>query len=206
MIEASELNNKSIAEAIKEEYINSKYFHVLLENSIVSKSDLEGRITYINDNFTKTTGFTKEECLGKKHNILRHPSNPIEIFQDLWNTIQSGKVWRERVLNKNKDGTDFWAETTIIPLQDDYTGEILEYIAIRRDITEFLMVQRQAQKEKIEKEEQEKISKAKENFLVLFTHELKTPLNAIINFSKYLSKHLNAGTIEKVEVKKEKNY
>ena len=177
--------------------INLQYFSTLLEHSIVTKSDLEGNITYINDNFTKVTGFTREDALGENHNILKHPDTLDTTFDELWKTIKAGEVYRNRVLSRKKDGSDFWAETIIIPLKDDDSNEIIEYIAIRNDITEFLHLKRTIAKAKIKEEEQQQITKAKDSFLVLFSHELKTPLNAIINFSKYLLKNIGKTPIEK---------
>lgn len=170
---------------------DSQYFDALLEASVVSQSDLDGNITYINDNFTKVTGYTKEEAIGQNHRILKHPSNGIEIYHDMWGTITQGKVWRERVLNRNKDGSDFWADTIIIPFKNLATGEIIQYIAVRRDITQMLEERRAAQEKERKANEQTKLSEAKDSFLILFTHELKTPLNAIINFSQYLYKNMN---------------
>lgn len=167
---------------------NLKYFEILLENSIVSKSDLHGNITFVNDNFIEATGFSRDECIGKNHNILRHPDTLDSVFDELWKTIKNGDIFRERVLSRKKDGSDFWAETTIIPLLDE-NNTIIEYIAIRRDITDLLYMKRMIQKQMVEEEKQLKIAKAKDDFLLLFTHELKTPLNAIINFSQYLLKN-----------------
>ncbi|MDD2384401.1 MAG: PAS domain-containing protein [Sulfurospirillaceae bacterium] len=169
---------------------DTQYFNALIESSVVSQSDAKGNVTYINSNFTKVTGYTQEEIIGKNHRILKHPSNGPEIFQDMWETISQGKVWRERVLNRNKDGSDFWADTIIIPFKDEKTGEIIQYIAIRRDITQMLLERRAVQAREIRANEQTKLSEAKDSFLILFTHELKTPLNAIINFSQYLYKNM----------------
>lgn len=179
---------------------DTQYFEALLDSSVVSQSDTYGNVTYINDNFTKVTGYTKEEVMGKNHRFMRHPSNDPEIFEEMWQTISSGKVWRERLLNLNKDGSDFWADTIIIPFRDEQTGKIVQYIAIRRDITEMLKEKRAIQAKEIKANEQLKLSEAKDSFLVLFTHELKTPLNAIINFSQYL--HKNVHRME--EIPKEK--
>lgn len=179
-----------------------RYFDALIDSSVVSKTDPEGIITHVNENFTKVTGFRPEEAIGKSHNILRHPDTPDRIHKHLWNTIKKGEVWRERVVNRNKDGTDFWADTIIVPLQDEKSAEILEYIAIRRDITDFLMMQRQLHKQRIQEEQQKKIAEAKDSFLLLFTHELKTPLNAIINFTKYLLKHVSQDTINNIPLTK----
>ena len=170
---------------------DTQYLSALIESSVVSQSDTKGNITYVNDNFTQVTGYTKDEIMGKNHRILRHPANGPEIFQDMWATITQGKVWRERVLNKNKDGSDFWADTIIIPFKDEKTGEIIQYIAIRRDITQMLEERRAIQAREIKANEQTKLSEAKDSFLILFTHELKTPLNAIINFSQYLHKNMH---------------
>ncbi len=168
---------------------NNKYFEILLDNSIVSKSDLDGNITYVNDSFIKVTGFSREESIGKNHNILRHPSTTDAVFKDMWKTIKDGQVFRERILSQKKDGSDFWAETIIIPLLDEKNQTTIEYIAIRRDITDFLEIKKQIAKQKKKEAEQKKINEAKDAFLLLFTHELKTPLNAIINFSKYILKN-----------------
>lgn len=169
---------------------DAQYFEALIQSSVVSQSDLEGNITYINENFTKVTGYTQEEVLGKNHRILRHPNNGVEIYNDMWSTILKGDVWRERVLNRNKDGSDFWADTLIIPFKDAHSGEILQFIAIRRDITQMLEEKRAIQAKEQKAQEQMKLSEAKDSFLILFTHELKTPLNAIINFSQYLVKNM----------------
>lgn len=168
----------------------AQYFDALAKSSVVSKSDLEGNITYVNDNFIQVTGYSKEEAIGKNHRILRHPNNPVSVYEQMWGTIQKGEVWRERVLNRNKDGSDFWADTIIIPLRDEKTGAICEYIAVRRDITQMLEEKRAVMAKEIESKERMKLSDAKDSFLILFTHELKTPLNAIINFSEYLHKNM----------------
>lgn len=168
-----------------------QYFDSLIDSSIVSQTDINGNITYINANFTKVTGYTKEEILGKNHRILKHPSTPLTVYTTMWDTIIQGHIWRERVLNINKDGSDFWADTIIIPYKNKNTGKIEEYIAIRRDITQMLEERRAIQAREIQANEQIKLTEAKDAFLILFTHELKTPLNAIINFSQYLYKNMN---------------
>ncbi len=188
LVELEESVSMALREAVYHQF--RVYFRAFVEHSIVSKSDLDGNVTFINDNFTKITGYTKEEILGKSHSILKHPNNGVEIYQDLWNTITKGNVWRERVLNRNKDGSDFWADTIIIPFLDEITGEIVEYLAIRRDITQMLTEKREIIARQIQADEEIKLSEAKDAFLILFTHELKTPLNAILNFAQYLYKHM----------------
>jgi len=181
---------------------DTQYLEALLDSSVVSQSNIDGNITYINENFTKITGYMPEEVIGKSHRILRHPSNDVSIFKNMWETITRGDVWRERILNINKDGTDFWADTIIIPFKDSQTGKILQYLAVRRDITQMLLEKRAAMEQERKAQEQFKLSEAKDSFLILFTHELKTPLNAIINFSYYL--HRNMHRIEEIpKIKRE---
>lgn len=168
---------------------NEQYFEALMTASIVSKTNSNGVITYVNDNFCKITGYTREEMLGRTHAMFRHPENSDTLYQEMWETITTGKIWRERMINLNKDGSNFIAESTIIPLVDE-EGNISEYLAIRNDITDLVKLKREIFLKEQEKIEHEKIRDAQKSFLLLFTHELKTPLNAIINFTKYIRKQI----------------
>lgn len=163
----------------------SQYFKILTESSIVSKSDISGTITYVNDNLCRISGYTRDELLGQNHSLFRYPANSDKMYKKMWDTILSGRVWNGRIENLNKNGGSFLSDTIIIPLTD-FQGHIKEFIAIRQDITEYVMMKRSLQEEAYKKDEERQITEAKEAFLILFTHELKTPLNAIINFAKYL--------------------
>ena len=146
----------------------------MLDFSIVSQTDVDGNITYVNDNFTRVTGYKSEELIGRNHRVLKHPSTSPEVFEEMWQTITKGKVWRAQIVNRNKDGSDFWAETMIIPFKEKQSGKILQYLAIRHDITYFLEKERIANEIKRQALEQEQLSEAKDAFLVLFTHELNS--------------------------------
>ncbi len=120
-------------------------------NSIVSKTDKKGRITYVNDNFCRISKYSVSELLGKSHNIVRHPDVDSAVFKDFWKTIKSGKVWSGIVKNKAKDGTPYWVDASISPIFDG-KGKLVEYIAMRHDITDMVL-----QKEKIERTQKELI-------------------------------------------------
>ena len=77
---------------------------------LVSKTDLKGQITDCNDAFVQISGFTREELLGKSHNIVRHPDMPMAAFKDLWRTVQAGLPWRGLVKNRCKNGDFYWVE------------------------------------------------------------------------------------------------
>lgn len=115
----------------------SSYRHAIDESNIVSKSDLLGNITYVNDKFCEVTGYSKDEVIGKPHSIVRHPDNSGQLFKKLWDTIQAKKTWKGILKNRKKDGDYYWVDMTILPIVDA-RGKITEYLAIRHDITELI--------------------------------------------------------------------
>lgn len=117
-----------------------------IENSnIVSRTDVNGVITFVNDEFCKISGYTKEELIGSDHNIVRHPDVPRENFTLLWNTILAKKPYKTTVKNTCKDGSTVYLNTTITPILDD-NDKIKEFIAIRYDVTKEVELQQDLQK------------------------------------------------------------
>ena len=88
---------------------------VLLDKDtiIVSETDKRGIVTYANDDFCKICGYSKDELIGKPHNIVRHPDMPKAAFRDLWETIENGDVWSGIVKNLTKDGSFYWVKATV---------------------------------------------------------------------------------------------
>ncbi len=84
--------------------------------TLVSTTDLKGRITYCNPAFIQVSGYAKEELLGQPHNMIRHPDMPEEAFRDMWDTIQQGKPWSALVKNRRKDGSYYWVQANVTPL------------------------------------------------------------------------------------------
>ena len=97
-------------------------------------ADVQGKITYANENFCKISKYSREELVGSDHRIVNSGFHPKEFFADLWRTISSGKIWEGEILNKAKDGTPYWVESNIVPLFNE-DGGIKEYLAIRKDIS-----------------------------------------------------------------------
>ena len=97
--------------------------------TIVSKTDLHGNITYINQDFMDVSGFSEEELIGAPQNIVRHPDMPKEAFADFWRTLQSGKAWTGLVKNRCKNGDHYWVEANAAPLIEN--GQIIGYTSIR---------------------------------------------------------------------------
>lgn len=114
----------------------NEYKKVIDKSTIVSKTDLNGIITFVNDKFCGISGYSASELIGKPHNIIRHPDMPKEAFEDLWQTIQAKYVWQGVVKNRRKDGSSYIVDSIVTPILDE-NGEILEFISVRHDITQF---------------------------------------------------------------------
>ena len=119
-----------------------QYKRAVDRSSIVSKTDKSGRIIYANEQFCNISGYTKEELLGKNHNIVRHPDMPKSAFREMWRTILKKKPWSGIVKNRKKDGSEYIVEVTVNPILDQ-KGEIQEFIAIRNDITEIITLHKE---------------------------------------------------------------
>lgn len=96
---------------------------------IVSKTDLKGIITYINDDFIRIGGFSRTELIGSPHNILRHPDMPAMAFDDMWKTLGSGNSWSGIVKNRTKSGGFYWVRSNAMPLFEE--GKIVGYMSVR---------------------------------------------------------------------------
>ncbi|QKF65295.1 sensor histidine kinase [Campylobacter corcagiensis] len=114
-----------------------QYQDAIDASNIVSKTDINGTITFVNDEFCNISKYTRDELLGQPHNIVRHPDVSPKVFENLWSTILSKKVYKGIVKNRAKDGSTFYLNATIIPILDE-SGDIEEFVALRYDITEVI--------------------------------------------------------------------
>ena len=97
--------------------------------TLVSVTDLKGRIVYCNAAFVAVSGFGRDELMGQPHNIVRHPDMPEEAFRDMWDTIQSGLPWTGLVKNRRKNGDFYWVRANATPMKE---GErITGYLSVR---------------------------------------------------------------------------
>ena len=121
-------------ESKNNEYYNEQYLALIDKNNIISKTNTNGEITYVNDNFCKISGYKREELLHKTHRVIRHFENPDELYEDIWNTIKvKEKVWEGVLKNKSKSGSTYYIKTIITPIRN-IKGEIVEYITIRSNL------------------------------------------------------------------------
>jgi len=97
---------------------------------IVSRTDLQGLITHVNESFVTMSGYKEAELIGQPHHILRHPDMPAAAFKDLWNTVMEKRKWHGYVKNLRKDGGYYWVYATVIP--NIRQGEVMGYTSVRR--------------------------------------------------------------------------
>lgn len=98
---------------------------------IVSQTDLNGDIVYVNKMFCTTSAYSREELTGKSHNIIRHPDMPKAIFAKLWEKISSGQVWNGLIKNLRKDGQFYWVDIEILPTKDN-NNEVTGYMSVMK--------------------------------------------------------------------------
>ncbi|AVT20935.1 chemotaxis protein [Paracidovorax avenae] len=99
--------------------------------TLVSTTDLQGRILYCNPMFVEVSGYERAELLGQPHNMIRHPDMPEEAFRDMWETIAAGWPWSAAVKNRRKDGTYYWVMANVTPLMED--GHPVGYMSVRTE-------------------------------------------------------------------------
>lgn len=183
------------------------------KNVIASSTNEKGKINYASEAFCKISGYSQNELIGKDHNIVRHPDMSKDIYSQLWKTIKSNHIWKGEIKNRRKDGSFYWVYVVITP-ENDETGNITGYSAVRQDITSKKEVQ--ALSENLEKEvvkrtkdlkdTNKKLNETLENLIDTkkdlisaekmaslgelvgsITHEINSPLGVSITTNSFLS-------------------
>ena len=109
--------------------ITQQEFALPPDKTLVSVTDIKGRIVYANKAFIAASGFLESELLGQAHNIVRHPDMPAEAFRDMWATLASGRPWSGLVKNRRKDGDHYWVRANATPVRRD--GQLVGYLSVR---------------------------------------------------------------------------
>lgn len=108
--------------------------NVFTLTTILSETDPYGTITFVNDKFCEVAKYSREELIGRPHNIVRHPDMPRELFKLFWQTIKAGRVFKGIVKNSTKGGGHYWVDATIVPIKNE-EGITVKYIGARYHIT-----------------------------------------------------------------------
>lgn len=161
----------------------SEFNDALNESSIVSKTDPQGIITYVNTKFCEISSYSAEELIGQRQSIVKSGVMSPSFYARLWHTITRQKSYKGIFQNKSKDGKIYYIESLIKPIVN-IEGEIVEFIAISYDITKMMHSIEIAKK----------AEKEKDDFFRNISHEMRTPLNSILGFTSLLKRRAKDDT------------
>jgi PAS domain S-box-containing protein len=138
------LNNRKKKEIVKRKKLEK---NILRLASIVNQAevsiimtDLEGKIIYVNDFTLKFSGFTADELIGRNPRIFKSDFTEEKTYQELWNTINTGQVWKGIFLNRKKNKEFYYEDAVIFPIKDE-NGKLINFAAVKKDITDQINTQ-----------------------------------------------------------------
>jgi PAS domain S-box-containing protein len=174
--------------------VEAKIFNIVIEQAPLSIfiTDKRGQILYVNNFLCEQTGYTKKELIGQNPRIFKSNYHSSDFYNNLWETILSGNIWKNEILNRTKLGHLYWENATIYPIISS-NEEVKYFIAIKEDISEKKEIINQLIKAR---EEAEKSDKLKTEFLEQISHEIRTPLNVILNFNSLIKEEIGQNNIE----------
>lgn len=151
----------------------------------------DGLIEWVNPAFSRMTGYSLEEVVGRNPRILKSDVQDRDLYRDLWTTVLSGAVWRGDMVNRRKDGTLYCEEMTITPVRDE-RGEIVRFVAVKQDVTERKRLEDELRRLNATLEEQVSQRTAElhktvgelEHFSYTITHDLRAPLRAMRGYAE----------------------
>jgi len=156
--------------------------------AVVVITGLDGTIEYVNPRFTRLTGYSAQEVIGKNPRLFQSGLVPKEVYGKLWKRVLSGQEWHGEFYNKKKDGELYWEEAVIAPILNE-EGIITNFVAVKEDITEKKKLWSELIAAKEKAEESDRLKTA---FLANISHEIRTPMNGILGFSELLKEpHLS---------------
>jgi len=169
-------------------------------------TDLDAKIEYANEAFFKTTGYCRDELIGRSPGILKSGKTPKETYASLWSSLSRGEVWKGTFFNRRKDKSEYVEFAIVSPVRQP-DGRVTNYLGIKEDITERMRIGEELTQHRHHLEElvqtrtvelahakdvAETASRTKSTFLANMSHEIRTPMNAIIGLNRLLQKEITA--------------
>lgn len=175
--------HRDITEEKKSESEFKKLHQAILQSPIsVIITDAQGYIEFFNPAFCKITGWHDQEIIGKKPGILKSNYHPVNYYDKLWKTINSGNEWQGEFKNKKKNGEYYWELASISPIRNSF-GTITHFVKISENISYLKKIENDLKKAK---QDAEIANNYKNHFLANMSHEIRTPINTIIGFSELI--------------------
>lgn len=143
--------------------------------AIVLVIDTKGHILFVNDNFCKTTGYKKDEVIGKNSVILQSNVHNREFYRKIFNTLKAGKTWRGEICNFNKNRQHYWADTAIAPVMDEM-GKPVQFFSLQFEITPRKNYEEQLENQK---EELTELNQLKDKMFSIVSHDFRSPLRSL---------------------------
>jgi len=138
------VSSKKSKELKKEQVLLKNYKKAIDYSTLVSTTDINEIITYVNENFCVISGYTKKELLGNKLSIVKDSDVSKKVYDDISSVLKSGKRWHGLLKNRKKNGERYWVDTSIIPIYDD-KDNLVEYIAIKHDVSDIIILKNEIQ-------------------------------------------------------------
>ncbi|MDZ5461020.1 PAS domain S-box protein [Azohydromonas lata] len=165
-------------------------------------TDTEGRIEYVNEAFTRQSGYARNEVLGRNPRLLQSGRTAVESFAALWRALRAGQPWKGSFVNRRRDGSEYIESAVVTPLRGE-DGNITHYVSVQEDVTEKTRMAQELDAHRHHLEElvrqrtaqldqalaaAETASRAKSAFLANMSHEIRTPMNAILGLTHLLGR------------------
>ena len=170
---------KAAEEALKQSEEQTRKLSLVAartDNAVII-TDAKGRIEWVNEGFTRMTGYSLDEAVGKTPAaLLQHDDVDVEAVKRIRHSLETGVGFHEELLNYSLDNKPYWVSIDAQPIFDD-DGQVQQYIAIERDVTEQRLREQELRAATLKSEE---ASEAKSRFLAMMSHEVRTPLNGVI--------------------------
>ncbi|MBU1096154.1 MAG: PAS domain S-box protein [Bacteroidetes bacterium] len=179
---ASDISERKLAEemiTLQRSALNSAYNGIFI-------TDREGEIVWCNDAISRITGYSIDEIIGAKPSLFKSEKQDKDFYFHMWRTLLNGNVWAGEIINKRKNGENYYEESIITPVKN-IDNTLTHFIAIKQDITERKKFEQQLIQAK---EQAEKSDKLKSEFLAQMSHEIRTPISSITSFTNLLRSEL----------------
>ncbi len=173
-LQINRIQNKKLEKTLNQK---TEYENVVFNSNLVSITDIKGNIIFVNQAFCEKTGYTKEELLGKRHNIMKDSSIPESFFKELWQTILEGEIWSGITTNIRKDKQKIYLSTTISPIKNN-NGKIIKFVSTHFDITEKIKADNELREKENMLVQQSKMATMGE-MIGSIAHQWRQPLSSI---------------------------